>query len=29
MQIVPASFAMQLERDLNVASAIIRQQQLL
>lgn len=29
MQLVPASFAQQLERDLNVADSIIRQQQLL
>ena len=29
MQIVPAGFAMQLERELNAANSIIRQQQLL
>jgi len=29
MQIVPASFAAQLERELNAANSIIRQQQLL
>lgn len=28
MQIVPASFAMRLERELNAANAIIRKQQL-